>query len=50
MFRTREGVRGSFAEVSEVFGSCIAETMGVVEEKIGDGPFVEVEEGKVMRL
>lgn len=49
MFRTREGVRGSFTEVSGVFWSWIAETMGVVEEKIGDGPLVvEVEE--VMRL
>lgn len=49
MFRTREGVKGSLPEVSEVFGSWIAETMGVVEVKIGDGPLVvEVEE--VMRL
>lgn len=40
MFRTREGVRGSFASVSEVFWSWIAERVGVVEVKIGDGPLV----------
>ena len=40
MFRTREGVRGSFASASEVFGSWIAERVGVAEVKIGDGPLV----------
>lgn len=48
MFRTREGVRGSFASVSELFGSWMAESVGVVDEKIGDGP-CNVEGGEVMR-